>query len=434
MCTASKPADTSVTTSGDKFPYVPIGEFKLEGEEEVISTLAGNTGLNHDELLRALATPPSFVSVRANTLKLTRDQMANELQALWDAEGLAFTSQPHPVLPDVLMIGALSCPNFPEVPSTTKAVILSRICGESVCRGSHVYARGIRAASVAIGVGDVVSVYVDLTDSILAGSVTSPKIASEHTLLYIGLGKACMTRTEIFTATRGLAVQINELCFPQGPSLNGVLSGSMYVQGLPSALVAHVLGPQPGEIVLDMCACPGAKATHIAALMKNEGIFVANCRSKSKRKALIALCESFGVDQFVKPIKIDSTNCILDEPSDGPKSSLQSILDEYAATGKCNGYPIESFDKVLLDPPCSALGLRPRLKLDHFSVTELTDQHPQFQKSFLWAAVQLVKPGGTLVYSTCTLNPHENEAMVSYALSKYPLQLVDPNPYKIGSP
>lgn len=97
----------------------------------------------------------------------------------------------------------------------------------------------------------------------------------------------------------------------------------------------------------------------------------------------------------------------------------------------------ESFDRVLLDPPCSALGLRPRLACSTSSSLSELEKLVSYQKQFIHTAVGLLKPGGTLVYSTCTINPLENECRVSYILEHYPtLVLVKQEPHlgEVGLP
>lgn len=90
----------------------------------------------------------------------------------------------------------------------------------------------------------------------------------------------------------------------------------------------------------------------------------------------------------------------------------------------------ESFDRVLLDPPCSALGLRPRLACSSSSSLSELEKFVCYQKQFIHTAVGLLKPGGYLVYSTCTIDPLENECAVSYILDHYPnLLLVAQEPH-----
>ena len=89
-------------------------------------------------------------------------------------------------------------------------------------------------------------------------------------------------------------------------------------------------------------------------------------------------------------------------------------------------YP-NSFDRIVLDPPCSALGLRPKLQLSTANLDELQSQLPNFQKLFVKNAISLLKPGGIMTYSTCTINIAENECMVKHVLDTYSdcMMLVD---------
>ena len=121
------------------------------------------------------------------------------------------------------------------------------------------------------------------------------------------------------------------------------------------------------------------------------------------------------------------------------RNLLPSKVINNATSSKCNllnikaFYP-ESFDRILLDPPCSALGLRPKL-CAHASVYELNEQYPNFQKMFIHKAITLLKPGGIMTYSTCTINASENEDMVRYVLDSFPCMDLVPIVYKtVGRP
>ncbi|KAJ4981396.1 hypothetical protein NE237_032233 [Protea cynaroides] len=104
-----------------------------------------------------------------------------------------------------------------------------------------------------------------------------------------------------------------------------------------------------------------------------------------------------------------------------------------AKVDNSKGFPPNSFDRVLLDAPCSALGLRPRLFVGEETIESLR-HHGNYQRKMFDQAVKLVRPGGVIVYSTCTINPGENEALVRYALNRYTfLSLASQNP-RIGGP
>jgi 16S rRNA C967 or C1407 C5-methylase (RsmB/RsmF family) len=106
-------------------------------------------------------------------------------------------------------------------------------------------------------------------------------------------------------------------------------------------------------------------------------------------------------------------------------------LDEKDQLPKINMFPTESFDRILLDPPCSALGLRPKLFIDVSSLRQL-QKHAEYQRNFVKEAVALLKPGGYLTYSTCTINAEENEAMVHHILTDYPSMSLVPIPVDMG--
>jgi 16S rRNA (cytosine967-C5)-methyltransferase len=169
-------------------------------------------------------------------------------------------------------------------------------------------------------------------------------------------------------------------------------SGALMPQSRASMLVAHVLDPQPGERVLDLCAAPGAKASHAAALMEGQGQVIAVERHKGRAKALAENCARLGAD-IVEALQGDAKEVI--EPAD--------------------------FDRVLLDPPCSDLGTlqaRPdvRWRKDAATVDRLVAE----QEALLEAAAQQVRPDGTLVYSTCTISPRENEERMLAFLHSHP--------------
>ena len=111
----------------------------------------------------------------------------------------------------------------------------------------------------------------------------------------------------------------------------------------------------------------------------------------------------------------------------------ESQEDEQDKLRNIKRFPTESFDRILLDPPCSALGLRPKLFIPHTSLRQL-QKHAEYQRNFIKEAVALLKPGGYLTYSTCTINAEENEAMVHHILTEYPSMSLLAIPVEMGQP
>ncbi|KAE9077978.1 hypothetical protein PF010_g23301 [Phytophthora fragariae] len=432
-----------------------LDAFSVTFPDQVEQELGAAYGEPHwTNIKHALARPPAFTAVRVNTLKLSRDEALRALKphldgfnaqlAALDASRQPIEAFAHASLPDVLMIpSAASGDATVEFNPEFKSIVVDRLCGEAVLRGSDIFARGVMSASSGINAEDEVNVFVDLDHNHTRGSDFATHNGRK---LLIARGVTKMARTEIFRAVRGLAVtQLVRVC-PDAPPMNGVLRGQIYVQNLPCSVVAHALDPQEGDVILDMCAAPGGKTSHVATLMRNKGTLVACDRSKRKTLELRTLCDDLQLECVV-PLKMDSTHAVL--PKDKVDAGLAiaqgnsdfTSVAQVLARAKANnpsqarllqveGFFPETFDRILLDPPCSALGLRPRLL--HAGDADNLAEYTNMQRNFLWVATFLLKPGGTLVYSTCTINPKENEQMVHHALQNYPLELVSQEEAHIG--
>ncbi len=169
----------------------------------------------------------------------------------------------------------------------------------------------------------------------------------------------------------------------------GYAAGAFTPQSRASQLVGTTLAPQPGERVLDLCAAPGGKTTHLAALMEGRGEVVAVERHAGRARALRATCE-----------RMRATNV--------------SVVTADATTFDGE----QRFDRVLLDPPCSGLGtLRSHPDLRWRASPEGIERLAAEQDALLAAARRALAPGGTLVYSVCTLSPGE-ERLVTGAVQR----------------
>jgi 16S rRNA (cytosine967-C5)-methyltransferase len=174
--------------------------------------------------------------------------------------------------------------------------------------------------------------------------------------------------------------------------------GLFYVQDPSTLLAVRELDPKPGEAVLDLCAAPGGKLTCIAQLMRNEGRLVAQDISEERLDLIRENCVRLGATS-VEPVLISTHN---------PHP-----------TTACS-QPTAVFDRVLLDAPCSNTGvMRRRVELRWRIRPGEIQRLQATQRDLLRTAASRVKPGGTLVYSTCSLEPEENTAVIEQFLSEH---------------
>ncbi len=184
-----------------------------------------------------------------------------------------------------------------------------------------------------------------------------------------------------------------------GNALEHVL-GYYYIQEISSMMSVIALDPKPGELVLDVCASPGSKTTQIAAKMENKGTLLANDLKMERIAILASNLERCGV-----------TN---------------EIVTKNDAIGLCSSFSKNNikFDKILLDAPCSGEGtLRSSAKTFLMWNEKVLKNLSRQQKKLLAFALKCLKKDGTLVYSTCTHSPEENEDIVDFALKNFPVKV-----------
>ena len=332
-----------------------------------------------EEIMASLRTPVERYYIRVNTLKTSRSKLMGILRK----EGLKPKRSPY--LEEGIYFEREG-PNFPDDYEPGLPVVrANKFASESVYQGAMLYAPGVLQTDKKIKPGDEVG-------------IRDPRG------LLVGIGIARMGAKEMITSTRGLAVEVTlpKFKLPSLSELESFKEGLFYAQSLPSMVVAHVLEPNEEDLIIDMAAAPGGKTSHIAQLMQNRGEIIAMDKSKNRLRKTEEELKRLGVKN-VRLIRMDARKL--------PELGIQA-------------------DKILLDAPCTALGIRP--KLWESRTPKDIEATARYQRAFIWAAVKSLRKGGVLVYSTCTLSLEENEANVKYALGKG-LKLEEQSIF-IGSP
>ena len=179
--------------------------------------------------------------------------------------------------------------------------------------------------------------------------------------------------------------------------LPGYAEGHWCVQDRAAQRIAPLLDPQPGERILDACAAPGGKSTHIAELMGDQGSVLALDRGEARLRRVSRNAERLGLSSI--------------EPRQGDATALAEQHPELRA----------SFDRILVDAPCSGLGTLARhadarWRIEPAAIEELV----LLQRQLLEGLLPLLRPGGRLVYATCTVHPRENGELIAALLAAHP--------------
>ena len=320
-------------------------------------------------LVDACQLPPKLTTLRVNTLVSSRAAAMRDLQAILEERGgSAEGITAHPMVDDMICLPTTGPHTLPMLPAV---VVVSRRAGEALLRGADCYAPGVIAMIGSVTPGRDVSVVVEGRGAAVTRG-TKLRAGLEGVplgegALHVGNGKAAVGRAALFgrdaqqgaTPPSGVVIRMERRLY-ESPSLNGVLPGTLLLQNLPSAIAAHVLAPKPGERVVDLCAAPGGKATHIAALMlqaatpdTRSGSHVLACdRSATRLAQLDRLVGQLGLGHVVRSLVLDGTHAV-------------------ERLGKA------SFDCVLLDPPCSCVACIQTQHLSSAAAQQRSTSAPQ---------------------------------------------------------
>ncbi len=342
---------------------------KYQFSQDVINLFWEKYGERTEKIIQALKQPSKNYAIRVNTLKVTSEKVIEILQEM------NIQAEIHPELDEVVLLpvkGPFSVPEY------EKKVVVDKFTAESLIQGADLFAPGVLRASK-IRLGDMVTI-IDKTGECIAA------------------GKAMMTAREMLQLKKGLAVKILYSRYKIFSIRESQLfkKGYIFDQSFPSILVSKILDPQPYEFVLDLCAAPGGKATHIAQIMRNKGCIIAIDRSKPRIKRIKEHILRLGIKNL-QVFHGDSRN----------------LPEKYHHCA----------DKILLDPPCSALGVRPKLQV--FTTKRDIINLVRYQRQFLEAVANYIKPNGILVYCTCTLTTEENEENIKFLVDNFNCEIIE---------
>ena len=344
----------------------------MQIDSELERRLRTTYGPRTDRVLSAMVALPKEYYFRINTIKAERDTIIQSMLS----NGLH--AEAHAQLNDA---GFLH-PRAAKIETDGNIVVADRFAAEAVQLGAHLYALGVTRCH-----GLRPRMKVTVVDE--SGTP-------------VGSGVSHQSETSILTYRQGLAVETTRSRTGL-PSIIGTpwhSDGHIHLQSLPAILTCHVLSPNPGETVVDLNCAPGGKTSHICQLTSNQARVIGFDRSKQKIQKARELMQRLGCTNY-QLIAHDSRYVHLD-------------------------YNIKA-DRVLVDPPCTALGIVPKLAIETRART--VDGSADYQRQFLSAASHLVKKDGTIVYSVCTITEEECEDVVEFALKELGLVLDQQVPF-----
>lgn len=250
-----------------------------------------------------------------------------------------------------------------------KEIVVDNRAAEMICQGSNVFVPGVKRANK-VKEGDIVRV------------VNQKQIV-------VARAKAMMSHHQMLESRRGIAAKTIQSRFIV-PNLKMLGSGSYpaMFQSLPAYLTSMNLEPNKGEKILDCCAAPGNKTLHLNELVDSEAKIVAVDRSRKRLGKL---------EEKIKRFKLKNIDVV--------PGNIIDLSKEWTV----------KFDKILIDPPCTSLGLRPRLVLDVEKKT--INSTATYQRTIFHACNKLLKEEGIIIYSTCTITKEENEDIINHAVN-----------------
>ena len=234
-----------------------------------------------------------------------------------------------------------------------------------------------------------------LNDEEISNLETSLKGKSEHALLLNTDKMSQETLLSLFPSLKKHPIVKNAFIYDKdeldlGKSVYHEL-GCFYLQEPSAMLPAYLLSPESGDLVLDLCAAPGGKSMQASLLMNNEGLIISNDIAKNRAFSIVENAERLGRGNLL------ITN-----------NDFASIYDRF----------LNTFDKIILDAPCSGSGMfrKENKMLEDWSYQKVL-KYAEIQKDLILMCYQMLKPGGTMVYSTCSFSYEEDEEVIDHLLN-----------------
>ena len=349
---------------------------RLEYDERVLGSIERVYGEELVIVLRSLLTPPQRLYLRVNTLRISREDVIRILRE----EGVE--AYPDPYIEEAVYL-KVHGPN--KIRDSGLRVFVDKRAAESIMMGANLYSPGVIRCDPGIKRGSIVSIY------------------SENMIL-LAEGEAQISCEEALDQRRGLFVKTLKSLYkaPSVRDLSVWRHGYVYPQSLPSMIASRLLEPRENEIIIDMCAAPGGKTSHIFELSGGRARVVAFDHSRKRVEEMIANLERLGYREGIEIRVGDSRYISVD-------------------------YPGLVADKIMLDPPCTATGVRPKI-YDKKNEKELLSL-VRYQEQFLREAHKILRKNGLLVYSTCSITYDENEALINKILGEKLFEPIEPPDY-----
>jgi 16S rRNA (cytosine967-C5)-methyltransferase len=333
-------------------------------------------GSNFEDVLLSLTKPPKKYYLRVNTTKISVKELIKRIQ-----------DEEIEVKQDKIIEEAVYIEGYKEneLINHYKYVVAKLDAAESTAVGADLYRAGVLSIKNA-NKDDLVNVVTQ-----------DYAIASEGVLV--------IEPKDLNNIQRGLVVKNIKPKFklPSIRSLKAFNEGLIYPQTYPSILTVKELEPKENETILDMCAAPGGKLSRIISLTKGKAKMIAVDKSNNKIRKIKETLQTLGLPL---PILI--------------KNDARKLGEIFGS---------EFADKILLDPSCSDLGLRPRIT---FNIPERDPKiYGKYQKSLIRKAYEYLKKEGILVYSVCTISKEETLDVFDYAVEELKMEPLEIN-YKVG--